>query len=172
MQTTSISCDPPDRLLPGPFDPFRRVGSGADVEIVHLDAVRDPAPERVASLLSGRGLLLVASGEGTSEAGMDLLAALHLALSPAPLAERSEALPTGHPLALEAGPLLLERPFGVTGVGWVLHRVQENPVSLYAPRGEGRLLLLGSPSPFASSSFAAAVIRWISPQTGRPARSI
>jgi len=98
----------------------------------------------VADVVGGRTLVTWA-GEGP------LQAALHLTpFAPELAGEAAPVQPGLDPVALDG-----VRP--VTGVGYVLYRLEGRCVALAGPRGEGWVLYLGAPVP----ALAVAGLAWI-----------
>ncbi len=94
-------------------------------------------------VLAGGGLLVLA-GPGTYDEGPRFLSAFGLETYREPLAGPLDVEPTGHPACAGLGGLRMQAPLPVSGAGYSLLEAADRTVGLAAPRGEGRIVLLGT----------------------------
>ena len=114
-------------------------------------------------VLSGGGLLVLA-GPGTYDEGPRFLSSFGLEADREPLAGPLDVEPTGHPACAGLGGLRLQAPLPVNGAGYSLLEAGERTVGLAAPRGEGRIVLLGADLHDLEElpQLAVACLHWIS----------
>ncbi len=114
-------------------------------------------------VLAGGGLLVLA-GPGTYDEGPRFLSSFGLEADREPLAGPLDVEPTGHPACAGLGGLRLQAPLPVNGAGYSLLEAAERTVGLAAPRGEGRIVLLGADLHDLEEvpQLAVACLRWIS----------
>jgi len=120
-----------------------------DIEILSADCVDTEEVATMVNRVLGGGGLLICGGEGP------LLAALHFLALPGQVsgsAESADGTLTVH----------VEEARPVSGVGYVLFRVDGDCVALAGMRGTGHVVFLGHPAP--PPEMALAGLDWISRQ--------
>ncbi len=178
MKTVALAVT--NRNDPRPSDSFRVALRGAGFDWVEGEAAlgivvlpgssnddSDAAQAEVRRLqqrvLAGGGLLVLA-GQGTYDEGPRFLSSFGLETDREPLAGPLDVEPTGHPACAGLGGLRMQAPLPVSGAGYSLLEAAERTVGLAAPRGEGRIVLLGTDlhDLEASPQLAIACLDWIS----------
>lgn len=176
MKTVALAVT--NRNNPRPSDSFRAalhdagfdwVEGEAAVGVVVLpgssgdDAAQAELRRLQQRVLAGGGLLVLA-GPGTYDEGPRFLSAFGLETFREPLAGPLDVEPTGHPACAGLHSLRMQAPLPVSGAGYILLEAADRTVGLAAPRGEGRIVLLGTDLHDLEElpQLAVACLSWIS----------